>query len=472
MVHPVKENGSMTNWFPDKSTLTKPAFRSLAEQIGTAIESGGLEPGERLPPQRDLAYALGISLQTVSRAYEELRRRNLIQGEVGRGTFVRTRPRLEAMPFGSSRPPDSIAELSIYKPVLDPLHEECMKQALAGLQSDLPRDILFSFRPNQGLDRHINSAREWLRLCGLTAERNRIIITNGVTQGTTSAVLAISKPGGTIVTEEIGHHSLAGLCRSIGVKLLGLPIDGEGILPEPFERACRTGEISGLYLMPNLSSPTVYFMQEGRKAEIARIAGKHRVYIIENDVLGPLVANKPPPFAERLPEQTLYLTSFTKCLMPGLRTGYMVVPPAMLNVVRNRLLATSWMATPMVAEIASRWVLDGTARKLVLWQRRALQERHRLADQILGHRGIRSHVNALHLWLPLTGRWRPDPFTVQAMKQGVAVAPSGPFLVDNDIDVRAIRISLGAAGRDDLERGLHVIDQLLDREAEFAFDSF
>lgn len=462
----------MANWLPDKSALKKPAFKSLAEQIASAIQSGELEPGERLPPQRDLAYDLEISLQTVSRAYDELRRRGMIQGEVGRGTFVRTRPRPETMPFGSAPATDSIVELSIFKPVLDSLHEDLIKKALTALGDDLPTDTLFSFRPNQGIERHLSSSREWLKLCGIDADRNRILITNGVTQGTTSALLAISKPGAIIATEAVGHHSLAALCASLGMKLIGLKMDEDGILPGAFEQVCRSCNISALYLIPNLSNPTAYLMPEERRVAIGEIARKYNVYIIENDVLGPLVTNKPRPIAEIIPEQTIYVTSFTKCIMPGLRTGYMVVPPGMLGVVRSRLLATAWMATPLVAEIASRWVLDGTARKLILWQRRALHERHRLAEQILGHRGIRSHANALHIWLPLTGRWRPDPFAAQALEQGVAVAPSGPFIIDNEADVRAIRISLGAAGKNNLERGLHVIDQLLDREVEYAFDSF
>ncbi len=462
----------MTNWLPNKSALQKPAYKSLAEQIASAIQSGELEPGERLPPQRDLAYDLEVSLQTVSRAYEELRRRGVIQGEVGRGTFVRTRPRPDTMPFGYAPAPDSIVDMSIYKPVLESLHEDLIKNALRDLSNDLPTDTLFSFRPNQGIERHLSSSREWLKLCGLDVETSRILITNGVTQGTTTALLSISKPGGTIATEAVGHHSLAALCSSLGMKLIGIKMDEDGILPESFEQACRNGEISALYLIPNLSNPTAYLMPEERRVEIGHIARKYNVYIIENDVLGPLVTNKPRHFVEILPELSIYLTSFTKCIMPGLRTGYMIVPPGMLNVARSRMLATAWMATPLIAEIASRLVLDGTARKLILWQRKALQERHRMAEQVLGHRGIISHANALHVWLPLTGRWRPDPFATQAMKQGVAVAPSGPFIIDNQTDVRAVRISLGAAEKNDLERGLHVIDQLLDREVEYAFDSF
>lgn len=417
----------MANWFPDKSAIKKPAFRSLAEQIASAVRAGVLEPGERLPPQREMAHELGLSLQTVSRAYDELRRDNYIQGEIGRGTFVRARQRHAAMPFRSAPAPDSIAELSIYKPVLGELHEAYMKEAFAALSSELPKDILFSFRPNQGLMRHVKSGVEWLKLCGVDVERERILITNGVTQATTTALLSMVKPGGTIVTEAVGHHSLAALCASLGMNLVGLELDDDGVVPEAFERACRGGEVKALYLIPNLANPTGYLMPVERRERIAGIASRYDVLILENDVLGPLIANKPKSFVEIAPERTFYVTSFTKCIMPGLRTGYLVMPPGQFRLARSRQLMTAWMATPLVAEIASRWVMDGTARKLILWQRSALQERYRLARQVLGRRAVRLHPNALHLWLPLSGRWRPEPFAAQAMEQGVAVAPSAPF---------------------------------------------
>lgn len=462
----------MANWHPDKSKIGKPAFKSLAEQISSAIHQGLLEPGERLPTQRDLAADIHLSLQTVSRAYEELHRRGLIQGEIGRGTYVKTIPRFETTPFRSAPALDAVVEMSIYKPVLDTIHQNCIKEALAALSHDTPKDIIFSFRPNQGLPRHLHSAVEWLNLCGLTVDRERILLTNGVTQGTTSALLTVAKPGGVIVAEAIGHHSLADLCSCFGLKLRGLTIDQDGIVPEALEKACKKGGVTALYLIPTLANPTVYLMPEERRRTLVAIARKYDIFIIENDVLGPLVTNKPPPFAALAPERTFYLTSFTKCLMPGLRTGYLAIPHGMLRRVRSRLLATAWMATPMIAEIASRWVVDGTARRLLLWQRRALHERHRIVQQILGNRQFASHPSALHIWVPLTGRWRSDPFVTQALDQGVAVAPAGPFLIDCESDVRAIRVSLGAAGKKDLRRGLRVIDQLLDREAEFNLSSF
>ncbi|MDP1363076.1 hypothetical protein Q6303_28175, partial [Klebsiella variicola] len=89
------------------------------------------------------------------------------------------------------------------------------------------------------------------------------------------------------------------------------------------------------------------------------------IAIVESDILGPLVQDRPPPIAALAPERTLYFTSFTKTVVPGLRIGYLAAPDRYVAAVANRHLVSNWMATPMVAEIATHWVEDGTAMQLV-----------------------------------------------------------------------------------------------------------
>src|SRR3546814_19928578 len=113
----------MTSWRPDPSTLRRPAYRSLADQIARAIGDGRLQGGARLPTHRRLAEDLHLSVQTVSRAYEALSRRGLVTGEIGRGTFVRVPRRDPDPPYIPDRPGEVIA-LSILKPVGAPLHPE------------------------------------------------------------------------------------------------------------------------------------------------------------------------------------------------------------------------------------------------------------------------------------------------------------------------------------------------------------
>ena len=124
----------MTNWMPNPANLTRPAYLSLAEQFARAIESGELPIGTRLMPHRKLADLLGLSVQTVSRAYDELIRRGLIAGEVGRGSFV-LGPGAEArQPYLPERP-GKIVDLSILKPVVEAVHLDRMREGFAWLAS-------------------------------------------------------------------------------------------------------------------------------------------------------------------------------------------------------------------------------------------------------------------------------------------------------------------------------------------------
>jgi DNA-binding transcriptional MocR family regulator len=143
----------MTNWIPDPSTLSRPAYLSLAEQFARAIEGGTLPVGTRLMPHRRLADLLGLSVQTVSRAYDELIRRGLIAGEVGRGSFV-LGPGAEArQPYLPERSGKTI-DLSILKPVVESMHLERLREGFAWLADNLAAPSALSFRPNMVMPHH------------------------------------------------------------------------------------------------------------------------------------------------------------------------------------------------------------------------------------------------------------------------------------------------------------------------------
>src|SRR5215217_3447595 len=151
----------MTMWRPERALIRRPAYLSLADQIARAIHDGRLQNGARLPTHRRLADDLGLSVQTVSRAYEELIRRGLISGEVGRGSFVQTQRREPDPPYLPERLGEVI-DLSILKPVCEAMHLDRMKQALAWLSEALPASSALSFRPNMVFPRHRAIGVEWL----------------------------------------------------------------------------------------------------------------------------------------------------------------------------------------------------------------------------------------------------------------------------------------------------------------------
>jgi len=453
----------MDIWRPDRAQLKRPVYLSLAEQIAAAVDGGAIEPGQRLPPQRELADSLGVSLQTVSRAYEELARRGLTQGEVGRGTYVQARRSSERTPFASASVGQRLADLSILKPVLSQVHTDCMQAALASLGAAASADLLHAFRPIEGLDRHRLAAVDWLRLCGLDVRSSQIIVTNGVSQAAMAAFMAAGKPGGCVAAEAVGHHALAGLCAALGMRALGLETDAHGLVPAALERACRDNDVCFLFLVPNPANPLARMMPEERRRALVDVARAHGIRIVENDVLGPLPGQTPPPLTALAPERSFYMTSFTKCLLPGLRTGYLTAPQELFPLLRSCQLLSAWMATPLVAEIASRWVQDGTAMELVRLQRRELQSRSRLAGRLLSRLEVYSHPGALHIWLPLTNGWTSEAFVARAQELGIAVAPAGPFVLHQELarqHLHAVRISLGSVDEDVLERSLRILAQL------------
>ncbi|HEX9446521.1 MAG TPA: hypothetical protein VF920_01005, partial [Dongiaceae bacterium] len=131
-----------------------------------------------------------------------------------------------------------------------------------------------------------------------------------------------------------------------------------------------------------------------------------------------------------------------------------------------RHLVSNWMATPMVAEIASKWVVDGTAMELVRWQRAALAKRHAIAAEVLAGVDYRSHANSLHVWLPLPEDHTEEGFVSQARLQGVAIAPGVSFRTSDTPWQPAVRISLGSTSEVELRSGLSIVSKLLLGEPE------
>jgi len=464
----------MTIWPPDPEELKRPAYRSLAECLIRAIEAGELQSGDRLPTHRDLSKSLRLSVQTVSRAYDELIRRGFVAGEVGRGTFVRADGATASDPWQNENADqsDSLIDCSILKPVSASIHRNNMRLALSQLGETLPDSVIFSFRPATAQRLYHATTATWLARCGFDTCPQVVQLTNGNTSAMTVSLMTSTNVGDLVVTERMGHHTLKPLTRYLGLRLKGLETDEQGIMPADFERACTGDSVKALYVMPSGLNPLARMMGIERRRALCAIARKYDVMVIENDAWGPIQPERPKPLAALAPERTFYFTSFTKCLMPGLRSGYLIVPETLASAAANCHLVSNWMATPMMAEIASRWIKDGTAFKLLEWQMAALAERNRMAAMVLGEIPYHASPNGLHIWLPLPAQWNEESFVTHARQHGVAVAPGSAFAVSDTDRHSGVRICLGVTTNPELKRGLEIIARLVRNRPEPALLGF
>ncbi|WP_067397897.1 PLP-dependent aminotransferase family protein [Falsirhodobacter sp. alg1] len=451
----------MSHWPLTREDIARPAYRSLAQGIAAAIDSGSLRPGDRLPPHRDLAWQLRVSVQTVSRAYEELIRADLISGEVGRGSFVKSGPRetVEVPWFRApvDRPP---LDLSMMTPVRLPQIDEAWRDSLMRVAAHVPAPVMHSFRPRQTMSLYGGMAAAWLARCGLMVPAQRVLVTNGTTPAMFIALMSVAGPGDEIATESSTCHTLKPAAQHLHLRLRGIPGDDRGMCPEALMAAAHAsgGRMKAVFLLPGGAGPFARIMDRERREALAQAATKAGLIILENDATGPVARRRPPPVSTFAPDRSLYFTGLSKCLSPGLRLGFLATPEMLTERVLNRHMSMAWMATPLMAEIATDWMANGTADLLMAGQRTELTLRNRLAHRMLEGQS-EGGPNGLHRWLPLPAGTDEQALVTRALDSGVALAPGSGFAVTDRAP--AVRLCLGGTTYRELEQALGIVKAIL-----------
>ncbi|MFV0301011.1 MAG: aminotransferase class I/II-fold pyridoxal phosphate-dependent enzyme, partial [Paracoccus sp. (in: a-proteobacteria)] len=337
---------------------------------------------------------------------------------------------------------------------------EAWRDSLHRLADRLPGPAMLSFRPRQTMTRYAGMAAGWLARCGMVVPAQRILITNGTTPAMYVALMTAVRPGDIIATESSTCHTLKPAAQYLQARLRGIEGDERGMLPEALMAAARAsgGRMTTLFLLPSGAGPFARIVDRERRAALAAAAVEAGLTILENDVTGPVSPRRPPPVASFAPEHSLYFTSLTKCLSPGLRLGFLVLPERLAEQALNRHLSIAWMATPLMAEIAADWIENGIADRLIAAQRAELASRNRLAQRLLGGRG-QGFPHGLHRWLPLPEGTNEQALLAEALRHDLALAPGAGFAVIDSAP--ALRVSLGGASLPDLEQGLSTLARLL-----------
>lgn len=417
--------------------------KALAEAIISDIDKGVLNSGDRMPTHRELAQRLKVSVQTVSTAYREAERLGYLQGEVGRGTYVRTRLTEGAGSYMLDSRPQGLVDLSIIRVAYGAEQEKYSRRILRELAESENAPWMRPCRPVAGFEEHRETASRWLARLGLEAPAERVVITNGASQGLFLALTSIIQRDDVVLTESLTDHGVIGCANVLGFTLRGLATDDEGVIPEAFDEYCRHTRVRALVCIPTFSNPTGALAGAQRRQDLADIAQHHGVYVIEDEVYRPLHAQDLPAISSFIPDLAFHCTSFTKCTLTGLRSGYLVVPTSLTLRVASILRVTGWMATPLMAEIAARWVRDGTAAHLVALQRQEMRARQQLVQDILGDYVLRNHPESLAAWVAVPDYWTEESLVQVLRERRIAVTISDPFMTPGARRPNAIRICLG-----------------------------
>ncbi|MFT3972146.1 MAG: PLP-dependent aminotransferase family protein [Amaricoccus sp.] len=427
----------------------KPGYRVIVETVIEAIASRKMAPGEKLPPQRDLAQDIGVAVATVGRAYNELEQRGFVASHVGRGTFVIFNPPAPAAGAdmaGARQGGRGIEpiELGTYRAPLPGLELRLPDLLRSIAASSEPAGLLGS-APTAGLRHHREAVAIWSRRFGIEADPEDLVLTNGGQHAVMAALSGLTEAGTSVATEELTDPRMKAVAHFLGRKLIGVGCDAEGMIPAQLDATCQRERISALYITPRHQNPTNVTMPAGRRAAIVAVARAHGLKIIESNIYGTLDEGAPLAIRELAPERSYYISSFGRILGAGMKVGWIVTPPGEARSVQIGVAMSTGVASPLMVELAYQMIANGKLAEMVVWQRAENETRLQtlrgfpLLSQATGS------PTSSHVWLKLPEPWRAEDLVEYAARDhAISIASTHTFVVGRRQIPHAVRLVIGA----------------------------
>jgi DNA-binding transcriptional MocR family regulator len=453
----------MSSWKPWLLETSQLKFRGIVDAIETDLKNGRLQPGERLPAQRTIAEVLNVDLTTVTRAFNEARRRGLVDANAGRGTHIRRRIGGRDI-TGLDTPPAVDFSMNIPPQPASANLKRLIPETISSLLSEEHGMLHLHYQESTGSELDRSAGAAWLARRIPQVKPGAIVLASGAQSALFAICECLLSARDGIAAGCVTYPGLKAVAQQQSLALRPLAMDAEGIVPEAFETLCAKNPPKALYVVPAIDNPTTATIPEERRRAIAAIARTHGVAIIEDDPYSVLQREPVTPFAVLAPELTWHIATLSKCTTPALRIAYVIGPnPAEAMRLAGVIRAINLMVPPINAALASRWISSGIVDDLTAAIRAENVARQRIACAVLATAGISADPFGHHVWLPMPERWRAADFVEQARRSGIAVVPSSAFATGTDYP-EALRLSLGVApDRETLTEGLKQVASIISR---------
>ena len=424
----------------DWASGSGPAYRLLAGAIRSRAEAGALSVGARLPAERSLAGALGISRTTVVAAYDLLRQEGWLESRRGSGSRL-LRAAEKALSIGVDRHDHAAFERStILRSLVEasesrvefmglhlPAASPYVAEALQHVGEDLGGLLEHHGYWPVGLPSLRSAIAAHLTRSGVPAHAEEILVTHGAQEAIGLAAGLFLAPGRTVVLEDPTYVGALDVFAASGARLVPVPVTDHGIRMDVLREAVSREAPSLIYLMPTFHNPTGVVTPESHRREIARIAAERGIPVFEDDALANLDLGHRPPrpisaFAPSAP--ILSVGSFSKLMWGGLRAGWIRAPEALIGRLARRKalgdLGNSAVSQAVAARLLPRADEIREARRRQMSERLAVMEKE--LARLLPDWTWKRPGGGLSLWVRLP-RGNAAEFARVALRHGVSVLP-------------------------------------------------
>lgn len=452
------ENYPMS-WKPDRSSLKRPFYLSIAEALENDITNGFLAPGTKLPPQRELADFLDINFTTITRSYKICELKGLIYAVTGSGTFVSPNA-TRSITISTDKFSGTCIELGFVASF-----EQCNSMILDTSKKVMKKNYLeqlFNYNDPTGIPHQKVAGLNWMESFGIHADTDHLAIVSGAQNALAITLSALFEPGNRIAVDFYTYSNFIELSKMFHIQLVPILGDNHGMLPDELENQCRLNEIHGIFLMPSCSNPTTIIISDARKKELADIIKKYNLIVIEDDIHAFLTANiiadyKHPMF-QLLPEQTVYICRTSKSICSGLRVAYMVFGDKFKEKILRAIFNINVKTSSLNGEIITELILSGKANEIAFKKKKLAQSVNQIYEEYFPEAPNIGHPLSFFRWLPISKNMNTHDLESNLLKKGIRVFHSDRFLSGSSKPDKFLRVALASTNSlDELKMGLEIL---------------
>lgn len=454
-----------------------PIYQQIADAIHNLIEEGILKPNYKLPPIRTMANNLNVNNVTIVNAYKHLENKKIVYSQIGSGTYVSPLP-ISQLPepiinsninsFGKSNTySDDTLNFATTSTSEDLFPVEDFKKIFNEI---LERDKgnAFSYQQSEGYLSLRESICEYLINYKINTNYDKILIISGAQQGIDIISKAMLKSKDIVFVEKPTYYGAISAFQSRGSEIIEVPLENDGINLNLLESYIKLYLPKFIYIMPYYQTPTCISYSLEKKRKLLQIAEKYNTYIIEEDNLSDFnytdtenVSLKALDYKNRV----IYIKSFSKILMPGLRLGFIILPPKILYQVNLAKLNTDISTSGFIQRAFDLYLQKGLWIKHTEHIRNIYKNRYKQTIECVD-KYLNEYVEytppggGLCLWLKIKGNININELYNKLTQKNIIVSVGKLFFISNE-DVPYIRLSFASVKKDNIQKGIEIIKEVL-----------
>ena len=454
-----------------------PLYQQLADAICLLIENGTLPPNSKLPPIRTMAAKLQVNNVTVVTAYKYLENKKVVYSQVGSGTYV------SPIPVNQIPEPVVAENVKVFEERL------VMENAINFVSTSLPHSLFpvkeFKEAFNRVLEREQGGAFqyqqsmgymplrqilcEYLKSYQIHTNMEQVQILSGAQQGIDIISKALIRYGDVIFVEKPTFYGAAGAFLSHGGKIVEVDMQEDGMDMDLLENLMKVYHPRFLYMMAHFQTPTGVSYSLEKKRKLLDLAEQYDAYVVEDDNLYDFNYSKTPILplkALDYKNRVIYIKSFSKILMPGLRIGFMVIPKKILHHVMAAKYTTDISTSGFLQKALDYYLREygwqEHTKQMCSYGGQKYKKALRYADVYLkGKVSYHRPQGGISLWMGLPPSLPAEELCSRLLEKNVILSPGSQFYMGGE-ESHHVRLCFTNVTDDAIQVGMKRMGECID----------